>query len=334
MKCPHCGADVAADTAQCPSCSMAIGSDLKGAEPSAASPGTPPEIEATATDRGSLAHPVVSVPPNPEVMRRIARLKQWAEAARPLGIELPSLPAWAEDLARNGGDSDTWTGVLRGIERLAQKKAITALETWEAQTKSRLVRLAAYSVDGRLERDQMEDVLHAARVGEVSQALATFQQVDRVISLKERHIDQARDELEHLVSLLRDMQALGIPPPENPTKASEELERELRGGRLAPLKQRLRTLRQEALRRLKVEVPRFVSDYGSALVKERESGMSVDLEAAELARGSREFSDGKVEESLRRLRILAQVHGAVPTSSSRGLDRPVAAPATEVSRRT
>jgi hypothetical protein len=217
---------------------------------------------------------------------------------------------------------------------LAQKKAITALESWEAQTKSRLVRLAAYSVDGRLERDQMEDVLHAARVGEVSQALATFQQVDRVISLKERHIDQAREELEHLVSLLRDMQALGIQPPENPTKASEELERELRSGRLAPLKQRLRSMRQEALRRLKEEVPRFVSAYGSALVRERDSGLSVQLEAAELARGSREFSDGKVEESLRRLRILAQVHGPVPARGARDL-KPSPVPAsTEVSRRT
>jgi hypothetical protein len=213
-------------------------------------------------------------------------------------------------MARSGGGVETWSGVLRGIERLDQKKVLSALEGWEAQTKGRLIRLAAYAVEGRLEREQMEDVLHAARAGEVSQALATFQQVDRVITLKERHIDQAREELERLVSLLRDMQALGIRPPQDPAVASEELERELRGGRLAPLKQRLRTLRQEALNELKNEMPHYVAEYGSSLVQERTEGTPVELEVAELARGTREFIEGKVEESLRRLRVLAQVHGA------------------------
>ncbi|MGA7923881.1 MAG: hypothetical protein WCA77_07895 [Thermoplasmata archaeon] len=329
--CSACGAQVAGDVAVCPACATVfpppsaspqetVAPEAPPAEPTLAPPSEPTPAPEPARDAPS---------PVTETMRRLARLKQWGEAARPLGVELPTMPVWAEEMARSGEESETWMGVLRGIERLAQKRVVHALETWEERTRGRLVRLAAYSVEGRMEREQMEDALHQARAGEVTQALTTFQQVDRVIALKERHIDQARDELERLVSLLRDMQALGFTPPDDAPAASEELERELRSGRLASLKQRLRSLRQEALNRLKTELPKFVAQYGETLVRERASGVSVDLEAGELARGSRDFSEGKVEESLRRLRLLSQVHGsAFPRSRS----EPATAPPTELSR--
>lgn len=248
--------------------------------------------------------------PSGDLARRIARLKQWAEAAPTLGISIPALPAWAEEAMRRGTGTDAWLEVVRGVERLAQKSVVTALEGWEQATRNRLTRLEAYSVDGRLERDQIDDVLHAARAGDLTLALQTFQQVNRVVALKERHLDQAREELERLVSLLRDMAALGLEVPVDADDVAQELERELRGGHLASLKQKLRGLRLQAVNRLKAGVPKFVSQYGEFLVRERDDGVAVELEAAELARAAHAFAKGRPEESLHRLRILQQVHGA------------------------
>ena len=244
-----------------------------------------------------------------ELNRRIARLQHWAEAAEALDIDLPSIPEWAEAAARNSTKPEPWGEVVRGVERLAQKRVVAALEEWERTTKSRLARLEAYAVDSRLERDQIEDVLHSARTGDLSQALAMFQQVDRVVTLKERHLDQAREELERVVGLLRDMQALGVEPPEDPSEMAEDLERELRAGRLAPLKQQIRALRSQAVNRLRTGLPPYISQYGNFLLRERGDGVAVEVEAEELARGAREFFKGHPEESLRRLRALAQVHG-------------------------
>jgi hypothetical protein len=273
------------------------------------------------------AEPTVAPPPaaavpadavgsaSPEIARRLVLLRQWGEAAQPLGVTLPQLPAWAEETMRAGIDPEGWADILRGVERLAQQRLLAALEIWERETRNRLTRLEAYAIDGRLEREQIEDVLHAARGGEVTPALSAFRQVDRVLSLKERHLDQAREELEHLVSLLRDMQALGLPTPLDPAEVAEDLEAELRSGHLAPLKQRLRTLRAEALLRLEAGLRKYVRHYGENLLVERAEGGNVELEATELARGAREFAKGRPEDALRRLRVLAQVHGT-------GLNRP------------
>jgi len=288
VECAVCHATVPAGQDECPQC------------------GTP--VAATAPHAAAAA-PVSAAVGVSELTRRVARLQQWAEAAEPLDVTLPSLPAWAEEAGRSSPNPDPWLDVLRGVERIAQRKIVTALEAWEKQTRLRLARLEAYSVDGRLERDQIDDVLHTARGGDITQALATFHQVDRVVALKERHLDQAREELEKLVSLLRDMQALGLPTSLDPAQASEELERELRAGRLASLKQQLRALRLQAMNRLRVGVPEYVTRYGEVLVRERNDGTPVELEAAELARAAREFARGHPEEALRRLRVLVQVHG-------------------------
>lgn len=308
--CAHCGEEFPASLSACPACGT----------PFDASTDTTVEPRSTGTPAadGPPAPPEVPKSLPPEVARRLSRIAQWQEAAQPLGIELPRFPTWAEAAIRRSSGSDGWQEVMRGVERLAQKSVVQALENWERQTKSRLVRLEAYSVDGRLERDQMDDVLHAARSGEVSQALATYQQVDRVVALKERHLDQAREELERLVSLFRDMEALNLAPPENPTEIAEDLERELRSGRLAALKQQLRALRNQATQRLKAGLPAYVSRYGEFLVQERAEGIAVELEAAELARGTRAFMQGHPEEALRRLRMLAQVHGSGPGTVAKG----------------
>lgn len=285
--CPECSSPVPADAADCPVCGATL--HLRTSSAAAA-----PEALAGA----------------PDLTRRVARLLQWSEAAEALDVTLPSLPGWAEEAARNSTNPEPWLEVLRGVERLAQRKIVLALEAWEKQVRQRLTRLEAYAVDGRLERDQIEDVLHAARAGEITQALQTYHQVDRVVSLKERHLDQAREELERLVSLLRDMHALGLPSTLDPDQVSEDLEHELRAGRLVALKQQLRSLRLQAVNRLRDGVPEYVARYGAQLVRERNDGTAVEMEAAELARAAREFSRGRPEEALRRLRVLAQVHGS------------------------
>lgn len=308
-RCGSCGEPLPDGALTCPSCGAAVERDADVPEDGSAPTPRDAELAAAAPPPGASA--------STELVRRVAKLQAWADGASALGVTLPSMPKWAEEFAREPGGAEGWLEVARGVERLAQRRVVTALEEWDRKTKTRLARLEAYSVDGRLERDQMEDVLHSARTGDVGQALATFQQVDRVVTLKERHLDQARDELERLVSLLRDMEALGLEPPEPPASVGADLERELRGGRLAPLKQRLRSLRQEAVARLKQSLPQYVTTYGEFLVRERSDGLPIELEAAELARGAREFVRGHPEEALRRLRLLAQVHGAPGGRSGR-----------------
>ena len=226
-------------------------------------------------------------------------------------MQLPRLPAWAEEAARTSANPEPWAEAVRGIERIAQKRIVVGFEEWQRRTKARLTRLEAYSVDSRLERDQIEDTLHAARSGDIAQALSTFQQVDRVVALKERHLDQAREELERVVALLRDMQALGVDPPQDPATVEEDLESELRAGKLAPLKQQIRSLRLQAVNRLKAGLPRYIAEYGDYLLDERAHGV-----ATELARGAREFFRGHPEEGLRRLRALQQTHGGPPSRSA------------------
>ncbi|HXW67125.1 MAG TPA: zinc ribbon domain-containing protein [Thermoplasmata archaeon] len=333
--CPHCGAAIGPDVLVCPSCHTPI-DPVPATVLDPAPPGAPAPVEEAPAEPGAEAPPVVpastlrggrglprrAVPsaPNPfagELARRLTRIAQWAEGAGPLGVSIPRLPAWAEDAARSSANPEPWAEAVRGIERIAQKRIVTAFEEWEKRTKARLARLEAYAVDSRLEREQIEETLHAARTGDVAQAIATFQQVDRVVTLKERHLDQARDELERVVALLRDMQALGVEPPQDPAFSADDLEGELRAGKLAPLKQQIRQLRLQAVNRLKAGLPRYIADYGDFLLEERAHGIATELEASELARGAREFFRGHPEEGLRRLRALQQTHGAPPGRSPR-----------------
>lgn len=187
---------------------------------------------------------------------------------------------------------------------------MTAFEEWDRREKSRLARLEAYAVDSRLEREQIDDALHAARVGDVAAALSTFQQVDRVVALKERHLDQAREELEKIVGLLKDLQALALPLPQDPAEAARGLEQELRAGRLAALKQQIRALRMRAVETLKTTMPKYVAEYGDFLLRERRQGIATEREATELAQAARDIFHGRAEEGVRRLRGLQQTHGS------------------------
>jgi hypothetical protein len=340
--CPNCGTAVPAEAFLCPSCHTAVADngwdatpETPHAEPEETAdpdPDPSPLIAPSRTAGGGRAAPPPSplrsnptatrvrlprrsAQPSPfgaELTRRLARLTQWAESVEALGVDIPRLPVWAEEAARNAPNPEPWAEVVRGIERIAQRRIVTAFEEWAKKTKGRLTRLDAYAVDSRLERDQIEDALHTARTGDIAQALATYRQVDRVVSIKERHLDQAREELERVVALLKDMQALGVDPPQDPAETAEELEAELRAGKLAPLKQQIRALRLQAVGRLKTSLPRYITEYGDYLVDERAHGIATEREAIELARGARDFFRGRPEEGLRRLRALQELHGLPP----------------------
>lgn len=326
VACPKCGATIPADAIVCPECHALLETPSATAlvvPPAAAMVVPPVSVEEPPPRRvppARAARTEANDPPNPfagELTRRLARLNQWSEGVQPLGVQLPRIPAWAEEAARSAVNPEPWAEVVRGIERLAQKRVVEAFEEWEKRTKGRLTRLEAYSVDSRLERDQIEDALHSARTGDVAQALSSFQQVDRVVTLKERHLDQAREELERVIALLHDMQALGIEPPQDSTEVSDDLESELRAGKLAPLKQQIRAIRLQAVTRLKAGLPQYISEYGDYLLSERAHGVATELEAIELARGAREFFRGRPEDGVRRLRALQQNHGLPPNRSAR-----------------
>ena len=323
VPCPKCGALIPAEAIVCPECHTLL-DDLSSTPP--ASP-TVPKEEAPprrAPPPGAGRATSAAEPPNPfatELMRRLARLNQWSEGVEPMGVDLPRLPAWAEECARTASNPEPWAEVVRGIERIAQKRVVAAFEDWEKRTKTRLTRLEAYAVDSRLERDQIEDALHSARTGDVAQALSSFQQVDRVVTLKERHLDQAREELERVIALLHDMSALGIEPPQDSTEVADDLESELRAGKLAALKQQIRAIRLQAVTRLKAGLPQYISEYGDYLLNERSHGIATELEAIELARGAREFFRGRPEDGVRRLRALQQRHGMPPNRPTRAAAR-------------
>lgn len=309
LRCPSCHERVSATDVRCPHCGSAL--DVLPERP----PPAAVRVETPAGARGPLAgrEPAVA----PDLARRFSKLQQWAEMVEPLGLTLPVLPRWAEEAARRAADHDRWADVLKGVERLAQHQILASLEEWQRDVKTRLTRLEAYAVDSRLERDQMDDALHFAKVGDISRALTAYQQVDRVIALKERHLDTAREDLESVVSLLRDLAGLGLPVPSDPDELGQELEGELRSGRLASLKQQLRVLRTNAMEEVQRELPGFVSRYGDFLQGERLQGTPVETEIAELGRGARLLAQGHGEEALHRLRRLLQLHGSTTFRLSR-----------------
>jgi hypothetical protein len=308
LRCPTCHEYVSAAETRCPHCGAALD----------ALPVRPPSVAVRVEPASSARAPLSREPAvAPDLARRFSKLQQWAEMVEPLGLTLPVLPRWAEEAARRTADHDRWADVLKGVERIAQNQILTALEEWQGDVKTRLTRLEAYAVDSRLERDQMDDALHFAKTGDIGRALTAYQQVDRVISLKERHLDTAREDLESVISLLRDMAGVGLSVPSDPEELSQELERELRSGRLASLKQQLRALRAQAMDQVQRELPGFVSRYGDFLQEERLQGTPVETEIAELGRGARLFAQGHGEEALHRMRRLLQLHGSTTFRPSR-----------------
>jgi hypothetical protein len=313
--CPACGAAIEDGARRCPSCLTLLaptedspsGPSLRAGSPSRADPA------AGRAARGS-DNPFAS-----ELSRRLARLAQWSEAAEPLGVDVPRLPAWAEEAAARSRNPEPWAEVVRGVERLAQRRIAEAFARWEERTNARIGRLEAYSVDSRLEHSQVEEAVHSARVGDIAQALASFQQVDRVVALKERHLDQARGELERLLAFMRDLEALGLVDSGEPAAVAGELERELRTGRLASLKQRLRLLRSRAVAQISESFADYVAQMGDQLAADRRAASGVEADARELAAAARAVVRGRPEDGVHRLRTLKEARGlTTPRPSSPG----------------
>jgi hypothetical protein len=283
-----------------------------------------PEPRSSGTDAPATAAPS-HVPDSPfaaELNRRLGRLAQWAAASEALSVDLPALPAWAVEAASRLHSPEPWAEVIRGVERLAQRRLAEAFDRWQERMNARIGRLEAYAVDSRLERGQIEDAVHAAKSGDVAQALATYHQVERVVALKERHLDQARGELERLVAFLRDLEALGLVERGEPTEVAAELERELRSMRLATLKARLRQLRAQAVERTNEALADCVARLGDPLVGDRRTGARTVDEARELAMGARAIVVGRVEEGVRRLRALQEARGLSPPERPGTGERP------------
>ena len=247
-----------------------------------------------------------------ELNRRLGRLAQWAAASEALSVDLPVLPAWAVESASRSRSPEPWAEVIRGVERLAQRRLAEAFDRWQERMNARIGRLEAYAVDSRLERGQIEDAVHAAKTGDLAQALATYHQVERVVALKERHLDQARGDLERLVTFLRDLEALGLVEAGEASKVAAELERELRSMRLATLKARLRQLRAQAIARTNEGLAECVARLGDPLLGDRRTGARTVDEARELATAARTVVLGRVEEGVRHLRMFQEARGLAP----------------------
>ncbi len=236
-------------------------------------------------------------------------LAQWAEAARPLGVELPVLPSWAQETSARSEHPELWAEAVTRTEQEARKRCSELVDRLYDRLAPRLVRLEAYSVGTRLEREQLEDAARSVRTGDVASALWTLPQLERVIVVKERHLDQARDDLERLLTFLRDLEAIGVRGEGDPTTVGPELESQLRSGQLAPLRQRLRTIRSRAADSLAAALPNYVGRVGDRLLIERSRGLSTDSDARDLAEGARRVLDGRAEEGARLLRRVGGPRG-------------------------
>ncbi|HEV2166091.1 MAG TPA: hypothetical protein VGS23_03805 [Thermoplasmata archaeon] len=290
IPCPQCQEPMPKGFPECPACGASVRAPAQGGEGRA------------------RAHGETGAPG--EAAERLLLLEKGRTAAELLGVTLPAIPRWVEARIRKSPDRE-WLELLDEVEKESRAKTLAALTEWEKRTLGRLQHLEAYSIDGRLEREQVEDALSAARAGETGRALSVVQQVDRVIALKERHVDVARQELGRLTDLVRDLRTLGISVSYDPKELSEELEQELRRGRLAPLKQQLRALRLDVVRSLRSTFPSYVARVGGALEKERSNGADAAPRIAELARSAKAYAEGRPDEAVRRLRLLAE-RGAVP----------------------
>ena len=321
--CPKCGASAASDAFLCPACHSPLpGAGEELPDELTQGPSSEPRPDAGSPSRATRSRPSAgprsagTSPFGAELTRRLARLDQWEDNVESLGVEIPRLPGWAEEAARTAANPEPWAEVVRGIERIAQRRIVTAFEEWEKRTKGRLARLEAYSVDSRLERDQIEDALHTARSGDIAQALATYRQVDRVVAIKERHLDQAREELERVVSLLKDMQVLGVEPPQDPAESALELEAELRAGQ-ARRSQAGDPLAPPPGGRPPQGEPPPLHHRVRRLPDRRADPRDRDGTRGDRARaGGTGFLPGPPEEGLRRLRALQETHG-IPTVRAR-----------------
>ena len=299
--CPGCGRSVPPERSTCDACGAAMPHELGHNAPPASRSAAPASTNLTAPDA---------------LVQRIDRLNEWIRAARPLGLDLPGLPGWAKDSVVQLGFPQTWESTVDRVENETRERCSELLGQLRSRLEARLVRLEAYAIETRLERSQLEAAEQAARLGDLATALWTFPPLDRVVAVKERHLDQAREDLERLFTFVRDLEAIGLHAVDEPTGLASELENELRAGRIAPMRQRLRAVRASAVELLRTALPGYVNKVGDRLVAERDRGLVTESDLRDLALGARQVLEGQPEEGAHLLRRVGAPRGLrVPASA-------------------
>lgn len=308
--CPSCDYLNSAGADRCPRCAT----PRPGAPP-----GAPREPTFFSREDGDVEQETSAAPE--ELLRRIERLGHWSEASPALGLELPRLPPWVLEAVTRAPPWEVWNGAIQRLEQEARHRADRRFHEMIDRLAPRLARLEAYSIETRAEREELEEATRAARSGDLALALSLFPQVDRVVGVKEHHLDQARDDLERLLTLLRDLEAIGFEGVDRAQDVSAELERELRAGRLVALRQRLRASRTRASSVARGALADYVARLGERLRLERTRGLATDRDVRDLAEGARAIVDGQVEEGARLLRRIGAPRGVragpAPDSSTK-----------------
>ncbi|MGI0151794.1 MAG: zinc ribbon domain-containing protein, partial [Thermoplasmata archaeon] len=309
--CPTCGEPLAPGVRTCPVCSL-----LKA-----------PERESLLGAAG-----VPTEDGETEVWEaRLARLRGWVEAGPLLGVTIPDFPAWAEDIARESfkdpGDRTRWQAALREVEAAASERLLASVEVGFHRIEERIQNLNAYSVDTGLESDGVREAITALPRGDPDELLAAYKRLDRVVSLKERHLEQARSDFAEVTELLRTTHALGITAQTDPEEIQKEFEAELRKGKLVPLKQWLRRIRSEAQAAAQSAGPEKVRLIGRSIADAKGRGEEISSDAGSLARAARAFATGDTEVAVRalaeitparRTTMAASGNGALPVDRRRG----------------
>jgi hypothetical protein len=317
-RCVHCGGEIAENGDVCTVCEMPVSDD------------------ASRSGKGA-GEPVVSAAAKEiqtEVERRAAKLRTWAEAVGSMPVEVPTLPSWAAASIRFDEDPAPWLELVRDLERIGTRRVSEMISVMERKLRARVARLEAYSMDSHREREEIDQAVHAADIGDVATALDGFRRIDKVIAVKEQQLDQARADLEHMVTLVTDMEALALAPPERGEVLGPRLEALLRHGDLHGLHGELTSIRTRTDAALHEALPPLVSHLGDRLLLERARGNRVDRDVTELARAARAIARNRMEDGMNHLRRIGSTYGGVV--GLLGPDRPGAArtanPATGASR--
>lgn len=298
--CPACGAPVPRDASTCPACKAALPPQVKtegeGTQELQAlmAKATGSESRTSRSAKGKKS-PGLS----PRVQERFQRLVVWQEGAKRLGVEIPLLPGWAKEAAAEDQNEERWEEVLRGVERVAHVDITKALETWHHETAARLTRLEAYDIPSPNEKKNLLEVGRATRAGDLDRALELYQKVDRVVTLKERALDQARDDVESLGVLIADMRTMGLPLPADDPNIMGRLEADLRKGKVGETRAQVAELKEKAHASLIGALPPIVNAAAEKAAVDKAEGKDVSADVGLLARSARALRKGQPEEALR-----------------------------------
>jgi len=294
-RCVHCGGDIAENGEVCTVCEMPV-SD---------------EAARLAKGPGELNISTATREVQTEIERRAAKLRAWGEAVGPMPVDVPVLPSWAGATVRYDDDPGPWLELVRDLERIGTRRISEMLSVTARKLRARVARLEAYSMDSHREREEIDQAVHAADTGDIATALDGFRRIDKVVAVKEQQLDQARGDLEHMVTLVTDMEALTLQPPERGELLGPRLEELLRHGDLHGLHSELTSIRTRTEAALHEELPSLVSRLGDRLLLERARGNRVDRDVTELARAARAIARNRMEDAMNHLRRIGSTYGGI-----------------------